>query len=60
MPMLDRIRAALDAADTVHDLARELNDGPDSKPLNDALKAYRKAIRGLDLREFVDPAELQL
>lgn len=51
--LIERLEAALSAADELADRARELNDGPNSKEVAKAIKAYRKAASGLDLRKFI-------
>jgi hypothetical protein len=51
--LVPRIEAALYAADRLAELALNLNDGIESKPLRAAIRAYVKAARGLDLRPFI-------
>lgn len=58
-PLAARIEAALDAADTMADLALTLNEGIESPELAAAIRAYVKAARGLDLREFTDKQDKQ-
>lgn len=55
--LIDRIEAALNAADRVHDLATDLNEECQATELAQALKDYRKAVRGLDLRSSVNDSE---
>lgn len=54
MNLIERLEAALCAADDLADAARELNDGPDSVSVKAAIKAYRDAVRGLDLRQLIE------
>ena len=53
MGLVERIEDALSAADDLADLALELNDGPDSQRMTSAIRRYRAAVRGLDLRSLV-------
>lgn len=55
--LLLRIEAALSAADHLADSALSLNEGIENKPVRDAVRAYVKAARGLDLRPFITGGE---
>lgn len=51
--LVHRIEQALSCADKLADIALDLNEGMENAALRQAIRAYVKAARGLDLRSIL-------